>query len=134
MRSTTRPGLAALALAAILAVGACETSVPSTTPAPTVNVLLEISEVNRLLDESLAAYRAGNAVEAERLAGDAYLEHFEYVEDPLGEKDHDLMESIEHLIRDDLRAAIRDGKPVAEIEAMITKAKADLATGEALLR
>jgi hypothetical protein len=114
---------------------ACTTTPASVAPSASVLTVQEqITATASGLDEALAAYKAGDAVAAERLAGDAYLEHFEFVEGPLEEVDKEFMEDLEDLIREQLRAAIRAGKPAAEVEAIVVKAKADLATAATKLQ
>ena len=70
---------------------------------------------------------------AEETVGDAYLEHFEQVEDPLEEVDQELMEELEDAISTEIRTKIKDGEPAAEVEALVDATKADLdqAEGEA---
>jgi hypothetical protein len=93
----------------------------------------EIDEIERMLDEALASYQAGNTEEAEGIVGDAYLEHFEKVEHPLEELDHDLMEELEVLISTTLRDEIRAGASASEVEALVEEAKSGLATAKSLL-
>jgi hypothetical protein len=93
----------------------------------------EIDEIERLLDEALARYEAGDTEEAEEIVGDAYLEHFEKVEHPLEELDPELMEELEVLISTTLRDEIKNGASAAEIEALVNEAKSGLATAKSLL-
>ena len=93
----------------------------------------EISEIERMLDEALASYEAGDAAEAEEIVGDAYLEHFEKVEHPLEEVDHELMEELEVLISTTLRDEIRAGASTPEIEGLVSAAKTGLAEARSLL-
>ena len=78
--------------------------------------------------------REGDAEAAEETVGDAYLEHFEHVEGPLGEKDHDFMEELEEAISTDLRDDIKDGKSADEIEATVNEIDADLDRAVELLQ
>ena len=103
----------AVTLAAVAGCGGSDES-EGTTPAQAVT---EISEIRAMLDEAVADYRSGRPAAAEQAVGDAYLEHFEDVEDPLGERDHDLMEELEEALSTELRQDIKAGKPAAEIEA-----------------
>jgi high-affinity iron transporter len=69
----------------------------------------------RLLNESLAAYRAGDAAKAQQLAVTAYLEGFELVEASLDTVDRDLRPQVEtQMIL--YRNLLRTGAPVAEVE------------------
>ena len=90
--------------------------------------------MRELLHDAEAAYAKGDAKSAERLAGDAYLEHFEEVEEPLEERDHELMESLEKAIATTLRDRIRAGAPESEVSALVDRTDRDLDRAEALLR
>jgi hypothetical protein len=94
----------------------------------------EIDAVRSGLDQGLAAYREGDAEAADQAVGDAYLEHFELVEAPLGEADPELNEELEHLIREELRDEIVAGAPVKEVEALVDEANAGLDQAERALR
>ena len=98
---------AALLLAAAGCGGADESDEESATPAEAVE---EIAEIKTML-ASAVPRSAGDADAAEETVGDAYLEHFEHVEGPLGERNHDLMEELEEAISTELRNAIKAGKP-----------------------
>lgn len=116
---------------AALALGACGEDSDSTSTeaegAATAEVAIEEVEATRGgLEEAEAAYDKGDADEAERLAGDAYLEHFEIVEGPLEEVDPELNESLEELIREELRTAITDGAPAGDVSALVEEASAGL--------
>lgn len=66
------------------------------------------------LAQSVAAYRRGDADEAERLALSAYLDGFEPVEPILAARDGALMRQIEGAMGE-LRAAIGRGRPASEV-------------------
>lgn len=68
------------------------------------------------LDQSLAAYRAGDRRAAANLALSAYLDGFEPVEPVLAARDAALMARIERAMAE-LRAAIGQGRPASEVEA-----------------
>jgi hypothetical protein len=117
-------------LVAILALGAAsgcggsdESSEESTTPAEAV---AEIEEIKAMLATAVDQVRAGDTDAADTTVGDAYLEHFEHVEGPLGEQDHELMEELEEAISTDLRKDIKDGKSADELEAEVAEIRADL--------
>jgi hypothetical protein len=99
-----------------------------------LTVLEQLAATAKGLDDALAAYKAGDAAKADLLAGDAYLEHFEFVEGPLDAVDEPFTHNLEGLIRDEVRAAIKAAKPVADVEALINKAKADLVTAATKLK
>jgi hypothetical protein len=96
--------------------------------------ITEIGAVRSGLDQGLAAYRKGDADAADQAVGDAYLEHFELVEVPLGEADPELNEELEELIREKLRDEIVAGAPVKEVEALVDEANAGLDQAERALR
>ena len=120
----------ALTLAAVAGCGGSDES-EGTTPAEAVT---EISEIRAMLDEAVADYRSGRPAAAEQAVGDAYLEHFEDVEDPLGERDHDLMEELEEALSTELRQDMKAGKPAAEIEAATQDINRDLDRAVAALQ
>ena len=124
--------LAALALAVAGCGGSDESEEEeSATPAEAV---AEIGEIKTMLATAVAQVRAGDADAAEETVGDAYLEHFEKVEHPLGEEDHELMEELEEAISTDLRNDIKDGKSTDEIEAAVAAINTDLDRAVVLLQ
>ena len=117
-----------LAFAALLLVvagcgGSDESDEEGATPAEAV---AEIDEIKHMLATAVDQVRDGDTASAEKTVGDAYLEHFEHVEAPLGERDHDLMEELEEAISTDLRNEIKAGKPADEIAASVNEIDADL--------
>jgi hypothetical protein len=123
--------IAALALAVAGCGGNDESEEESATPAEAVT---EIEEIKTMLATSVDQVRAGDADAAEETVGDAYLEHFEHVEHPLGEEDHELMEELEEAISTDLRNDIKDGKSADEIEAAVAEINTDLDRAVELLQ
>ena len=94
----------------------------------------EIDEIKRMLDEGLAQYQDGDQEAADTTVGDAYLEHFEKVEHPLEEQDHELMEELEHRISTEIRDEMKDGASADEVAALVEETKADLDTAKAKLQ
>jgi len=84
------------------------------------------------LQQSLAAYEAGNRDEAKDLALAAYLDGFEPVEAVLGARDGSLVARVESAMGG-LRSAIADGKPAADIQARINSLNALFDEAEAAL-
>jgi hypothetical protein len=116
--------LATLALVATAGCGASDsTEEDSATPAEAV---AELKEIKTLLATAVDQLRAGDAEAAEKTVGDAYLEHFEHVEAPLGERDQDLMEELEEAISTNLRSDIEDGKSADEIATRVDEIDANL--------
>ena len=131
---TSRSILVVMAIAVVALVGACTSTPSASGSGAAVNLQDEIVATSKGLDDALVAYKAGDKAKAEQLVGDAYEDHFELVEGPLGKADMAFMEGLEDLIRADARNAMKDGKPVADVEALVTKAKADLATAATKLK
>ena len=96
--------------------------------------LTEISAVRDGLDQALATYRAGDHAKADEQIGDAYLQHFEHVEGPLGKVDAELNEQLEDSIREELRDKIKAKAPAAEVTALKREIDANLDKAEAALR
>jgi len=119
------PLLLATLLAAALAGcgGSDEPEEESATPAGAV---AEIKIIKTMLADAASQVRAGDADIAEETVGDAYLEHFEHVEGPLGERDHELMEELEEAISTDLRRDIADGQSADELEDAVDDISDDL--------
>ena len=119
--------LLALLAALVLVVAGCggsdEPDEESATPTEAVG---EIEEIKSLLATAVQQVRDGDSDAAEETVGDAYLEHFEDVEAPLGERDHDFMEELEEAISTDLRNEIKDGGTADEIEASVEEINVDL--------
>jgi len=81
----------------------------------------------RLLDESLEAYRRGDATRAHRLAVTGYLEGFELVEAPLNAVDGALKSRVEaEMLR--YRSMLQAGAPVDAVEAQARTIQALLVT------
>ncbi len=93
-----------------------------------------ISNIKNLLDKSMTEVKAGNYTGASELVDVAYIDNYEYIEDPLKELDEDLMEETEVMIREDLAGAIEDEKPLAEITLLFNSSKANLDKAEQLFK
>ena len=93
----------------------------------------EIDTIVAMLDSAVADVRAGKRDAASETVGDAYLEHFEHVEDPLGDRDHDLMEDLEERISTELRRKISDGASADEVAQLVDDTKDDLEHAKELL-
>ena len=123
-----------LTLGAVALAGtACGSSDDDEETSPAAAVA-EIDEIKAMLDTGLAQYRSGDQEAADTTVGDAYLEHFEHVEDPLGERDHELMEDLEHRISTEIRDEMKDGTPPDQVATLIAETKADLDTAKARLQ
>jgi hypothetical protein len=94
----------------------------------------EIDEIKRMLDEGLEQYRSGDKDAADTTVGDAYLEHFEKVEHPLEERDHEFMEELEHRISTEIRDEMKSDAPADEVAALVDETKTDLDKAKAMLQ
>ena len=132
----------AAALTALALVSGCgddDKGEPATTggtvtAAPEAGAAAQAREVQELLARAADQYRTGDRVTAERTVGDAYLEHFEEVEEALEKRDHELMESLEKTISTTIRDRMKAGAPAAEVTRLVSRARIDLVRAEALLR
>ena len=94
----------------------------------------EIDEIKSLLDQAVMQYRNGDKTAADTTVGDAYLEHFEEVEHPLEERDHEFMEELEHRISTEIRDEMKQGTSADEVAALVEQTKADLDRAKAMLQ
>ena len=95
--------------------------------------LAEIATIRSLLDDAVAQYQSGDHQAAADAVGDIYLEHYEKVEGPLGDVDHDLMEEIEEKLSTDLRTSMEDGAPQSQIDALVAEIQSDLEKAQGTL-
>jgi hypothetical protein len=102
----------------------------STTPQ---QAIAEIGKVRSGLAEALATYKSGDATAADEQVGDTYLRHFELVEGPLEEADHELNEELEDTIREELREQIRADAGAAKVERLVDEIEAQLDEAEQAL-
>jgi hypothetical protein len=126
-----------LALGSALAVAACgedKKAAAGGRPAGATRAIAEIGKTSIALDSGLAAFKAGDKVRAQDLVSEGYVQHFEEVEAPLEKVDHDLKEKLEETIAIEIRDKMKQGAPAAEVEALVGRAKADLATAEQKLK
>jgi hypothetical protein len=129
--------VAALALSSAFTLSACGekeettgTAESAVTPAEAVE---EIGAVRIGLDRAVKQLRGGDRNAAEGTVAETYLQHFEKVEGPLEEVDHELNEELEEAINTELRQEIKSGAKVAVVVKLVRDIKADLATAEAKL-
>jgi hypothetical protein len=124
-----------LLAAASLAVGCGEDSRSSAdAQASPSEAIAEIGKTRAGLDDALSAYRSGDRAAAETKVGDAYLEHFEHVEAPLGRIDERLNEQLEEALSVDLRNKIKAGAPAHEVEALAKTIRVNLRRAEIALK
>jgi hypothetical protein len=98
------------------------------------NPLIFLTNINNLLQKSMTELKAENYTGASDLVDTAYIDNYEYIEDPLKELDNDLMEETEIMIREDLAGAIEDKKSIEEITVLYNNIKTNLAMAEKLFK
>ena len=96
--------------------------------------LIFLSKIRNLLDKAITELNKGNYTGASELVDIAYIDNYEYIEDPLKELDKDLMEETEVMIREDLASAIEDKKPLDEITTLHTNIESNLDMAEKLFK
>ncbi|AFS81021.1 hypothetical protein NKOR_05690 [Candidatus Nitrosopumilus koreensis AR1] len=84
------------------------------------NLLEYVENIRELLEQTKQEYATGDKDIALSLATKAYLDNFEFLEGPLVELDQEeLMEDVEHMLREDLRNMIKNDVPVSEVNAQV---------------
>ena len=131
MQKTISILLGAVLALALAGCGGDAEAEESSTPAEAV---AELATIKTMLDTALGQYRRGNVKAAERTVGDAYLEHFEHVEEPLGDRDHERMEELEEYLSTEIRDLMKDRAPAADVARLIRRVKLDLDRAAATLR
>jgi hypothetical protein len=96
--------------------------------------LIILTSIKNLLQKSITELNAGNYTGASELVDIAYIDNYEYIEDPLKELDQDLMEETEVMIREDLASAIETNKPIEEITTLHNNIKTNLDKAEKLFK
>jgi outer membrane murein-binding lipoprotein Lpp len=127
------PVLAAAACGA-LALPGCGEEKKGEANVSKTKAIQEIAATRVGLEHALAQLRSGDAKAAEDTVAETYLQHFELVEGPLDEVDHELNEELEETINEELRDKIKSGAPPAEVSKLVDSVKDDLETAEAKLR
>jgi len=134
-----RSALSAAAISSVVALSACggddeKSSEPEAeAKASPQQAITEIAAVRTALGEAVDQLKAGDKAAADETVSEAYLQHFEKVEGPLEERDHELNEELEESISHELRDKIKTGSET-EVEALVVEIEGDLTTAEAKLK
>jgi high-affinity iron transporter len=120
--------IALLAATALLAGAAPATAAPNDLERGRA----EIGRASQLVDQSLAAVKAGKRAEAYKLARSAYLDHYEFVEIPMRLRDPNKVLDTEFKFTK-LRNDIRDGAPLSQIQRDIADVRAGLVASDRVL-
>src|SRR5215210_1402636 len=93
-----------------------------------------INNIKSLSTQLLAAYGSQDYQGAESIAVEAYLENYEYIEAPIAQRDQQLMEQTEVMLREELRQMISDRVPIEQVEQHIAMINANLDRATVLLQ
>ncbi len=93
-----------------------------------------LSNIRNLLDKAITELNKGNYTGASELVDIAYIDNYEYIEDPLKELDKDLMEETEVMIREHFASAIDYNKHLDEITTLHTNIESNLDMAEKLFK
>ncbi len=110
----------------VLTVAGCGGSSSDEESSTPVEALAEIATIRTLLDQAVTQYESGDQEGAADAVGDIYLEHYEHVEGPLGDANHDLMEEIEKQLSTELRTAMQNGATASEVESLVAEINTEL--------
>jgi hypothetical protein len=116
--------------------GSKDSSAPiaATATNPNAKAIQEIAATRAGLDRAVEQLRGGDRDAAEDTVAETYLQHFELVEGPLDEVDHELNEELEETIKAKLRKAISSGAKPAEVRKLVDEIDAELDTAEEKLK
>jgi S-adenosylmethionine/arginine decarboxylase-like enzyme len=93
-----------------------------------------INNIKSLLTQLITAYTSQDYQGAESIATEAYLENYEFIEAPLAQRDQQLMEQTEVMLREELRQMITDRVPIEQVEQHIAMINANLDRATELLQ
>ena len=79
-----------------------------------------------MLDKSITELKTGTYTGASKLIDVAYIDNYEYIEDPLKDLDKDLMEETEVMIREDFASVIEYKKPLGELTTLHNNIESNL--------
>ena len=83
-------------------------------------VLLQyVDNIRDLLEQSKIKYAEGDIEEAKRLAMKAYIDNYEYLEDPVEEQNEELNDELEIMLREELQALMRKNASIDQVEEKI---------------
>ena len=133
-----RSALSIAAIGGVVALSACgddekSSETEAEAKASPQQAITEIAAVRTALGQAVDQVKAGDKAAADSTVSEAYLQHFEKVEGPLEERDHELNEKLEDSIREELRDTIKTGS-ATEVETLVEEIEGDLTTAEAKLK
>ncbi|MGB7953095.1 MAG: hypothetical protein WCF23_03870 [Candidatus Nitrosopolaris sp.] len=92
-----------------------------------------LHNIRMLLNQTVDAYKRQNYTGASGFATTAYLENFEYLEPALLKVDKILKQNTEFMMRGDLRMAIRQKVPLADVQKLVAQINMNLDQAQKLL-
>lgn len=95
--------------------------------------LAYIERIEELLVQTAYHYREGRTDMALSLATQAYLDNYEFIEADIAYHDKELMEKIEIMLREELRAMIKNGESPDKVDAHINAIKQELGVAETII-
>lgn len=95
--------------------------------------LTTISIIRQLLNLTLFEYNNMNYTGASDLVDIAYIDNFEFIEEPLEKEDEELMENTEEMIREKLSGLIDYKSSYSEVESLVNQIDENLDKAEVLL-
>jgi hypothetical protein len=93
-----------------------------------------INNIKSMLTQLIAEYGSQDYQGAESIAIEAYLENYEFIEAPIAQRDQQLMEQTEVMLREELRQMIMDRVPIEQVEQHIAMINANLDRATELLQ
>jgi len=85
-----------------------------------------VANIKALLESLMGHYEEGHYDIAEQMAIKAYLDNYEFLESAIEEKDPELMESTEIMLREELRQLIKDHAPIEQLEGKVEQINVNL--------
>jgi len=82
-------------------------------------LLQYVDNIRGLLEQSRTKYAEGDIEEAKRLAMKAYIDNYEYLEDPVKEQNEELNDELEIMLREELQALMRKNASLEQVEEKI---------------
>lgn len=82
-------------------------------------LLQYVDNIRELLEQSRTKYAEGDIEEAKRLAMKAYIDNYEYLEDPVKEQNEELNDELAIMLREELQALMRKNASLEQVEEKI---------------
>lgn len=87
-----------------------------------------VDNIVNLLIDAKSEYSEGNVDEAKRLAMKAYIDNYEYLEDPIDAYDEELNKDLELTLREELQQKMRNGESSVAVNQLIDEILTKLKT------